>query len=47
MLWEWRRIIVPEWQPILEESIDKVDRLREDHARWMLGDILLAEYEEV
>ena len=47
VLWEWRRVSIPEWRRILEQSIDDVDPFRERYARWMLGDILLdPEYEE-
>lgn len=41
MLWEWRRVSIPEWRRILEESINCRDLRREDYARWMLRDILL------
>ena len=48
MLWEWRRISIPEWRRILQESIDQRDQRREEYARWMLRDILLdPDYEEV
>ena len=48
MLWEWRRVSIPEWRRILQESIDKEDTRREEYARWMLRDILLdPEYQEV
>ena len=47
MLWEWRRISTPDWQRILQESIDRRDTRREAYARWMLKEILLdPEYEE-
>jgi hypothetical protein len=47
MLWEWRRISIPEWRSILQESIVKGDARREEYARWMLRDILLDhEYRE-
>jgi hypothetical protein len=47
MLWEWRRISIPEWRRILQESIDQRDQRREEYARWMLRDILLdPEYTE-
>ena len=47
MLWEWRRISIPQWQDILEDSVANGDKKREDYARWMLRDILLdPEYEE-
>ncbi len=41
MLWEWRRISIPEWRRILQESLSKSDSRREAYARWMLEDILL------
>ena len=41
ILWEWRRISIPEWQRILHESKQKGDIQREGYARWMLRDILL------
>lgn len=48
MLWEWRRISIPEWRRILRESIAVGDQGREEYARWMLRDILLdPDYEEV
>jgi hypothetical protein len=44
---EWRRVSIPEWRRILQESIDKRDSKREAYARWMLRDILLdPEYQE-
>ena len=47
MLWEWRRVSIPEWRRILQESIGKADSKREEYARWMLRDILLdPEYKE-
>jgi hypothetical protein len=47
MLWEWRRVSIPEWQRILQESIDCGDSRREEYARWMLQEILLdPDYEE-
>jgi hypothetical protein len=47
MLWEWRRVSIPEWRRILQESIDDGDQQREDYARWMLREILLdPDYEE-
>lgn len=46
MLWEWRRISLPKWRHILEESLWKGNRLREEYARWMLREILFdPEYE--
>ena len=41
MLWEWRRISIPDWRRILLESMDKKDSKREEYARWMLSEILL------
>lgn len=41
MLWEWRRVSIPEWRTILEESIEQGDTRREKYARWMLRDVLL------
>jgi hypothetical protein len=47
MLWEWRRVSIPEWRRILQESADCGDERREDYARWMLREILLdPDYEE-
>jgi hypothetical protein len=47
MLWEWRRVSIPEWRRILRESADHGDRRREEYARWMLREILLdPDYEE-
>src|ERR671918_33246 len=47
MLWEWRRISLPQWRRILQESINQGDSRRETYARWMLRDILLdPEYKE-
>jgi hypothetical protein len=47
MLWEWRRVSIPEWRRILRESIGQEDTRREQYARWMLREILLdPEYEE-
>ena len=47
MLWEWRRISIPQWRQILSESIGSGDRRREKYARWMLREILLdPEYQE-
>ena len=41
MLWEWRRLSIPQWREILQRSINHQDEAREDYARWMLRDILL------
>ena len=47
MLWEWRRVSIPLWRNILEESVSKADASREAYARWMLREILLdPEYQE-
>ena len=47
VLWEWRRVSIPLWRNILEESVFKGDIKREDYARWMLLEILLdPAYEE-
>jgi hypothetical protein len=47
MLWEWRRVSIPEWRRILKESVESGDQRREAYARWMLREILLdPEYEE-
>ena len=47
MLWEWRRVSIPLWRNILEESVFEGDIKREDYARWMLLEILLdPDYEE-
>ena len=47
MLWEWRRISIPEWRRILQESLGQGDRRREEYARWMLQEVLLdPDYEE-
>ena len=44
MLWEWRRISIPDWQRILQDSLNQGDSRREQYARWMLRDILLDPY---
>jgi hypothetical protein len=41
MLWQWRRVSIPEWRKILAESIKGCDAKREAYSRWMLKDILL------
>ena len=41
MLWEWRRISIPEWRRILSESMKRADHRREKYARWMLAEVLL------
>ena len=47
MLWEWRRISIPQWRRILQESLCQGDSWREEYARWMLREILLdPEYQE-
>ena len=40
LLEEWRRISIPDWRRILQESIEAEDKKREGYARWMLRDIL-------
>ena len=47
MLREWRRVSIPGWRRILQESIESSDSSREDYARWMLREVLLdPEYRE-
>ncbi len=47
VLWEWRRVSIPDWQRILRKSVEGGDTRREHYARWMLRDVLLdPEYEE-
>jgi hypothetical protein len=47
MLWEWRRISLPQWRRILQKSIEQGNLQGEEYARWMLRDILLdPEYQE-
>ncbi len=41
VLQEWRRVSIPDWRRILQESIDHGDRLREEYALWMLREVLL------
>ena len=41
MLWEWRRVSIPEWQRILKQSLELGNIQSEEYARWMLRDILL------
>lgn len=41
MLWEWRRVSIPEWRRILQESIEQGDAKREEYACWMLREVLL------
>lgn len=40
LLEEWRRISLPEWRRILQESIDSHDTKREEYARYILREIL-------
>jgi len=40
MLTEWRRVSIPTWQRILQESITTNNKSREEYARWMLKDVL-------
>jgi hypothetical protein len=47
LLEEWRRMSIPEWRQILQDSIDAKDKYREDYARWMLREMLNdSEYKE-
>ena len=47
VLWEWRRVSIPEWRHILGESVKAGDVRREGYARWMLREVLLdPEYQE-
>jgi hypothetical protein len=47
ILWEFRRVCIPEWREILRNSIAMGDRRREHYARWMLKEILLdPDYQE-
>ena len=47
MLWEWRRVSVPEWRKTLKDSIVAGNRARADYARWMLREVLFdPEYED-
>jgi hypothetical protein len=47
MLWEWRRVSIPEWRRILRVSVHSGDSRRQEYARWMLREILLdPDYEE-
>ncbi|MBI4236306.1 MAG: hypothetical protein HY688_03005 [Chloroflexi bacterium] len=41
VLEEWRRLSIPAWRHILEQSIEQGDRGREEYARWMLREVLL------
>ena len=41
ILWEWRRVSIPEWRGILDKCLQDQDHRREDYARWMLREILL------
>ncbi|MDA1127503.1 MAG: hypothetical protein O2913_02245 [Chloroflexi bacterium] len=36
----WRRLSRPEWRQYLRQSIENQDKEREEHARWMLREIL-------
>ena len=47
MLWEWRRVSIPPWRRILQESAEEGNCKRMEYARWMLREILLdPDYEE-
>lgn len=41
MLWEWRRVSIPQWRHILDEATKAGPKHRERYARWMLRDVLL------
>jgi len=41
VLWEWRRVSIPEWRRILDDASEKGDSRRQDYANWMLEEILL------
>jgi hypothetical protein len=43
ILWEWRRVSIPDWRRILSEAIEQGDAGREEYARRMLREILHAE----
>ncbi len=45
MLEEWRRTAIPAWRRILKESIQSGDTKRETYARWMLNEVLEADYD--
>jgi hypothetical protein len=48
ILEEWRRISIPHWRHILQDSITNEDKKREEYARWMLSEILEdANYKEI
>lgn len=40
VLWEWRRVSIPEWRRILAESMEAGDQERTEYAVWMLGEVL-------
>ncbi len=37
---EWRKVSIPEWRRILQESIAQKNKVREGYARWMLKVVL-------
>jgi hypothetical protein len=41
LLEEWRQVSVPQWQRILQESVQQGNSRREEYARWMLQEVLL------
>jgi hypothetical protein len=48
ILEEWRRISLPEWRRILQESIKGKNKDREEYARWMLKEVLEdSDYQEL
>ena len=40
VLREWRRVSIPDWRRILQQSIEEKDGRRERYARWMLREVL-------
>ena len=41
LLWEGRRVSIPEWRNILQECLSKGEKRRGEYAKWMLRYILL------
>ena len=37
---QWRRVSIPDWHRILEESIKAKDKSRQKYARWILKEVL-------
>ncbi|MDO8750663.1 MAG: hypothetical protein Q7K03_05915 [Dehalococcoidia bacterium] len=47
ILQEWRRVSIPQWRDILQQSLARGDKKRESYARWMLREVLVdAEYND-